>query len=115
MLNGVLNLVNTRGIPSMQNVGTSLTDTAETFSFPNHRFVNDYFQGFFVVRIVGTNEAPADAVPINFTTEGLPNSNKPVFDVKGTAITTANWPGDGVYLMFYDRTTDVLRLMTTGI
>ena len=108
-----LNFVNSRGIPCLETVSASLTTTGETYTFNSHPYIAANFQGLFAVKVSGTAAAPTDAVPIYFTTAGVGNSTVQVFDAAGTALTTATWPGDGVFLFWYDRTTNVTRLMTT--
>lgn len=106
-----LNFVNTRGIPCLETVGCNLTTSAETFSFNPHPYVNNYFQGLFIVKVSGTPTAPTTAVPIKFATVGLDNSLVDVTNYSGAGYTTADWPGDGVYIFFYDKTTNILRLL----
>lgn len=108
----LLRFVNRGGIPCLETVGVELTTSAETFSFNSHHNIGMNFQGLFAVKVSGTPTAPGTAVPINFTTIGVNGSTVPVYTASGAALTTANWPGNGVYLFWYDRTTNITRLMS---
>lgn len=108
-----LKYVNTRGIPALETIRATQNTTGLTFTFNNHPYVNDFFQGFFVAKISGTPAAPQSAVPVYFDTDGVANSSIPVTNATGAGLTTTDFLGDGVYLFFYDRTTNVLRSMTT--
>lgn len=107
-----LNFVNTRGIPCLETVGCTLTTEGETYSFNQHPYVSSFFQGVLVIKVSGTQTAPTTAVPIKFNTIGLDNTSVPVTNSTGAGYTTSDWPGDGVYLFFYDRATNVLRLLS---
>lgn len=109
------NLVNKAGIPCLESIRATQTTTGLTFTFRNHANVSSYFQGLFLVKISGTPAAPTPAVPVFFDTDGLSNSSVAVSNSTGAGYTTADFPGDGVYLMFYDRSTNVLRIINTVI
>lgn len=111
MANTILKYVNSRGIPCIESQNVELTTDAETFYFNSHPFVNGRFQGQLFIKIAGTNTAPSTAVPIKFTTIGVSNSTVPVYNSQGTAITTATFAGNGVYVGFYDSDTNMLRLL----
>lgn len=117
MANKRINRVNTLGIPTIESIKATLTTTALTFTFNNHPQVSDYFQGLFIVKISGTPTPPsgATAVAVYFDTDGLPGSAVAVCNSTGAGLTSSDFPGDGVYLMFYDRTTNVLRMINTII
>jgi hypothetical protein len=109
----ILKNVNRGGVPCMETVGATLSTSALTYTFNPHPFVGNFFQGLFAVKVSGTPTAPTTAVPVNFTTEGVGGSTVVLYDAAGKELTTATWPGDGVYLFWYDRTTNITRLMTT--
>ena len=111
MASTVLTFTNGRGFPAIENEGVTLTETAETFSFNSHPFLRSPFQGGFWVKITDTPTAPGTAVPINFTTSGVSNSTVAVYNAQGTALTTATFPGNGIYLAFYDSDTGIVRLL----
>ena len=110
-----LNFVNRIGIPTLATTGATLTTTGLTYSFNNHPFMGISFQGIFIVKIAGTPTAPSTAVPVYFTTENVDNSTVALCNAAGTALTTSTFPGDGVYICFWDDTTKILRLLTTTV
>ena len=95
-----LKAVNQKGWPTIESNGVTLTTTAETFSFAAHPYVGFPFQGGLFIKISGTQTAPSTAVPINFSTTGVANSTVAVYNSQGTALTTATFPGDGIYIGF---------------
>lgn len=108
----ILRRVNGAGIPCIESTAVNLTTTAATFTFNAHPLVRNNFSGLILVRISNSFTAPADAVPVQFVTSGVPNSTQEVLTFNGTAVTTADWEGEGVYLFFYDRDRDQLILLT---
>lgn len=108
----ILRKVNGNGIPCIESTAVSLTTTAATFTFNSHPFVRNNFSGLILVKISNTFTPPATAVPVQFVTDGVPNSTQPVLTFNGTAVTTTDWEGEGVYLFFYDRENNQLILLT---
>lgn len=106
-----LKAVNQKGWPTIESTGVTLTTTAETFSFAAHPYVGLPFQGGLYIKISGTPAAPTTAVPINFTTTGVADSTVAVHNAQGAALTTATFPGDGIYIGFWDTDTGLLRLL----
>lgn len=106
-----LKFCNKLGFPCLENVSAALSTTAEVFTFNPHPFRNHNFSGGLFVKIHGTATAPTTAVPIQFATEGVPGSNIAVAGTDGEALTTATWPGNGVYLMFFDKDENKLMLL----
>lgn len=103
------------GIPCLESIRATQNTTGLTFTFRNHANVSDYFQGMFIVKISDTPSAPTPAVAVYFDTDGLSNSSVAVANSTGAGFATDDFPGDGVYLMFYDRSTNVLRMLNTVV
>jgi hypothetical protein len=113
MANTILRFVNQGGIPCIEDTGVTLTTAAATFSFNRHSFVRGNFSGLILVKITSTFTAPTTAVDIQFVTAGVANSTQTVYESNTmTAVTTATWPGPGIYLAMYDRESDKLVLLT---
>ena len=107
----LLRFSNKGGFPCIESTGNNLTSTSSTYIFNAHQFVNNNFYGGLFIKITDTPTAPETAVPIQFTTAGVTNSTIPVLNAQGTALTTATFPGNGIYLAFYDRDTNNLQLL----
>lgn len=108
----IVKRVNRLGIPAIKTINASLSDTRLTLTFANHANVSDFFQGLFLVYVTSlpTLPAPENAVPIYLNTEGYLGSDKQLFTPQGVAVTTSVI-AEGVYLCFYDSTTDKVRVM----
>lgn len=105
--------VNRFGVPCIQSINATLSDTRLTLTFASHANVRDDFQGLFLVNIPSL---PADlptgelSVPVYLSTEGYFGSEKQLFTAKGDPVGT-NEIKVGVYLCFYDSTTGLVRVM----
>ena len=102
--------VNRLGIPATKNVGATLSTDRLTITFDNHPNVSDFFQGFFVVYISNLPAAPETPVAVYLNTSGLLGSDKQLYTSKSVAVNTGE-VANGVYLCFYDSTTDMVRVM----
>lgn len=98
-------------IPCIESTAVNLTTEEATFSFNSHPFVSKFFQGPIFVKISSSFTAPTTAVPIKFTTTNVPNSTVTLTGKNGEAITTETWEGTGIYMVFYDRASNVLELI----
>ena len=106
-----IRFANRNGFPCIETTGNTLTTTASTYSFNSHPFVMNHFYGGLFIKVTNTPTAPETAVPVQFTTTGVTGSTVAVLDAQGVALTTSTFPGDGIYLGFYDRDTDKLQLL----
>lgn len=106
-----LRYVNTRGIPCIESVNAVLTDTTLTFGFNKHPYVGNNFSGLIAVKVENTFTAPETAVPVFFTTQGVPGSTIALTTLNGEAVTTDTWTGTGIHIVFYDREDNVLQLI----
>lgn len=108
----ILKTVNRNGFACIESTNVTLSTTAEVFSFNRHAFGGANFQGGFFVKIAQSEATPTTAVPIQFTTTGVPGSTVNVYDAKGDQFTTDNWPGEAIYLAWFDTETNQVRLLT---
>lgn len=112
MASTFLRTVNNRGIPTIQSAGFTLTDSALTFSFNSHPNTSNNFSGLIAVKVTDTFTAPGTAVPVYFVTQGVAGSTIALTTYNGAAVTSSTWPGTGIHLVFYDRESNVLQLIS---
>lgn len=105
---------NKQGIPNIESQSVSVGTDAITFNFNPHSQLGAWFQGLIVVKISQSFPTQANPLPIKFATIGFSDSAKNLV-AHETNVTTGDWPGQGIYLCFYDRATDKLQLITTSI
>lgn len=112
MANVIVNRVNQNGLPCIKSTGVNLSDTRLTISFANHVNVSNYFQGLFLIYVtdVPAEAAEADDIPVYVATDGYVGSEKQLYTPQTTAV-MADEVKAGVYLCFYDSTTDRVRVM----
>ena len=103
--------INTRGIPTIESTGVTISTTDVVFSFKSHAGRNTHFRGLLLVKL--NQELPAGvdpALPIKFTSEF--GGTKEITLAGGSVVTAEQYPGPGVYLFYYDRFADVLQVLT---
>ncbi len=108
----MLKLSNTRGIPCLEVQNIDVRTANVVFQFAEHPYFRQNFQGLFLVRNTKTFAAPTSALPVQFETIGVANSQVNVVDVDGSQILSTYLTGKGIYLFFYDRPTNTLQLMS---
>ena len=103
--------VNRGGIPAISSVSVTVTSTAVQFDFNNHPNIGSPFRGLLIVRL---NQAipsgTTSTLPIVFTSGGGNPKNLTGFN--GSDITVSQISGTGIYLCWYESSTDTLQLLT---
>lgn len=102
---------NVNGIPAISSNSVTVGTTAVSYDFYNHRSVGGPFRGILIVRL---NQAipsgTTDTLEINFTTNSGNAKTLTKFD--GEAVTVADIAGTGIYLVWYESSSDTLQLLT---
>lgn len=99
---------NINGIPAIQSRGVKVTADAVNFTF-RPDWDRNPFRGLILVNIVDEIPSGTDtSLPITFTMAGN-TSNVTV--AGGANLTVADFSGTGVYLVYYDRFSNVLQLI----
>ena len=102
------------GIPTLSSNSVSVSTTAVSFDFTNHRNVGAPYRGLLIVRLNQAIPAGTTATrPIQFTSGGSNAKTVNTFD--GEAVTVADFPGTGIYLLWYESQTDTLQLLTGSL
>ena len=107
------NFANRNGIPMIETTSVTVGTDNVVLALPNRvfRWLND--KGVILLRV---NQAIAEGttatLPIVFQSNDF---TQPLTNVGGTAITVAQIPGAGVYMIYYDKDANLMQLLTTQI
>lgn len=107
------NFCNRMGVPMIETTAVSVGTEEVTLTIPNRsfRWLND--KGLALVRLAQSIPAgTTDTLPIVFSAN---NIIQPLTNVGGEAITVAQIPSTGVYLVYYDKDSNLMQLLTTEI
>ena len=103
-------LVNRRGSAAIVSVSVTVSSDNVVFTFANHAFVNSWYRGtIFVDLAQAIPTGTTGTLPVVFSTNGVTQA---VTKYNGEALTVADLPGTGVYEFWFDRSTNVLQIMT---
>ncbi len=103
---------NINGIPCIEARSVAVTDTSVDFRF-NPDWDRRPFRGLLLVYLSeAIPEGTTATLPVRFSMAGT-TSNVTV--AGGDNLTAADLPGVGVYLVYYDRFSDMLQLLNTTI
>jgi hypothetical protein len=101
--------VNINGIPTVKTQSVLVSDTTVDFKF-NPDWDRRPFRGLLLVNI--SEEIPTGTtttLPIRFSMAGTTSN---VTLAGGDNLTVADLPGVGIYLLYYDRFSDTLQLLS---
>lgn len=102
--------VNRRGSAAIQSTGVIVGADSVVYSFPNHAFLSNWYRGTIFVNLAQAIPAGTTAtLPVVFETNGVTQT---VTRYGGGTITVADLQGAGVYMMWFDKTTNTLQIMT---
>lgn len=103
--------VNQFGIPTVSSNAVSVGTTQVAFDFTNHPTVGEPFRGLVIIRL---NQAiptgTTTTLPIVFTSDGA--NTVDLIGFNGDAVTVADIPGTGIYLVFVDSPSNSVQLLT---
>lgn len=103
--------VNRGGIPALRSLSVSVTTSDVRFDFNNHRNVGSPFRGLLVINLAqAVPDGTTTTLPIIFTSDGGNAQSLTTFN--GEAVTVADISGTGIYLAWYESSTDTLQLLT---
>ena len=110
-----LNFINRKGIPLIESAGVETTATQVIITIANRAFHFLGDRGVFLFRL---NQAlpTGNTLPIIFSwTEFSQTFTQPLTLVNNEPTTAAQLTGSGVYMIYYDKVTNLLQLMTIGV
>jgi len=102
------NFANRNGIPMLESSSVEVTDTNVVINIPDRafRFLNG--TGMILFRL--NTEITNTALPIIFSSNNFTQS---LTVVGGTNATGTNMAGVGIYLIYYDKNSNLMQLLTT--
>ena len=104
--------VNVNGIPTLSSNSVTVGTTQVSFDFNNHRNVGRPFRGLLIVRLAQAIPAgTTDTLPIVFTSDG--GNAQPLTKENGEAVTVADIPGTGIYILWFESQTNTLQVPNT--
>ena len=102
---------NLNGVPAISSNSVTVGTTAVSYDFYNHVNVGRPFRGIIIVRL---NQAiPAgttDTLEVQFTSNG--GNAKTLTKYDNEPVTVADIAGTGIYLVWYESSSDTLQLLT---
>ena len=103
--------VNQSGIPALRSLTVTVGTSDVRFDFNNHRNVGRPYRGLLVINLAQAIPAgTTDTLPIVFTSGGGSVAN--LTTLNGNPVTVADISGTGIYLAWYESSTDTLQLLT---
>ena len=104
---------NRRGVPKIDVQSVNVTATNVEFVLPNNAFRFLAENGLVLIRVgVAIPTGTAGTLPIVFKSN---DSTQAVTDVGSSEVTAADQPSTGVYLYFYDKTGNVMQLLSRTV
>lgn len=107
------NFCNRNGIPMIETNSVTVTDDNVVLTLPNRsfRWLND--KGIILFRLNQSIPTGTTAtLPIVFSANDFV---QPLTNLGGEAITVAQLPSTGVYLIYYSKDNNLMQLLTTEI
>ena len=106
--------VNQSGIPALRSLSVTVGTANVSFDFNNHRNMGRPFRGLLVINLAQViPTGTTDTLPIVFTSGGGNVAELTTFN--GDPVTVADITGTGVYLAWYESSTDSLQLLTGAL
>ena len=102
--------VNRTGIPALRSLSVTVTATQVLFDFNNHRNVGSPFRGLIIINLAQAIPTGTTAtLPVVFTSDG--GNAKTLTGYNGDPITVADILGTGIYIVWYESSSDTLQLV----
>lgn len=101
---------NRGGVPKIDVQSINVTDTNVEFVLPNNAFRTLPENGLVLIRIgVAIPTGTTGTLPVLFTSN---DSSQAITNVGSAEVTAADLPSTGVYLFFYDKTGNVMQILS---
>ena len=105
------NFANRNGIPMIENTNITVNTDNVVIGIPRRafRFLNG--NGVILFRLNTALPEAAGTLPILFASNEF---TQPVTLIGGDSATATQFTGTGIYLIYYDKNSNLLQLLTTG-
>ena len=104
---------NRGGVPKIDVQSVNVTDTSVEFALPNNAFRFLSENGLVLIRIgIAIPTGTTTTLPVNFVAN---DSTQVITDVGATEVTVADIPNTGIYLFFYDKSNNVMQLLSRTV
>ena len=101
------NFANRNGIPMIESSSVEVTDTNVIINIPNRAFRFLSGTGLMLFRL--NTEITNTTLPILFSSNSF---TQPLTIVGGDAATGTNISGIGIYLIYYDKNSNIMQLLS---
>lgn len=110
------NFVNRRGIPLIESSSVTTDDTNAIINISNNAFRFLETRGIFLFRLNTEIPTAAATLPIIFSWTGLNGQSRTqsLTIVGGDPATATQLSGTGVYIIYYDKSANILQLISVG-
>ena len=105
------NFANRNGIPMIESANVTVNTDNVVIGIPRRAFRSLPNNGLILFRLNTAIEG-ADTLPILFASNEFTQA---LTTIGGTAATVAQMSGTGIYLIYYDKSCNLLQLMTTNV
>ena len=104
---------NRRGVPKVDVQGVRVTDTGVEFVLPNFAFRFLPENGLVLIRVgVAIPSGTTTTLPVVFSSN---DATQAITDVGGAELTAADIPSTGVYLFYYDKSANIMQLLSRTV
>lgn len=104
---------NRSGVPKIDVQSVNVTDTRVEFALPNNAFRMLPENGLVLIRIgVAIPTGTTATLPVVFTSN---DASQAVTDVGSAEVTAADLPSTGIYLFFYDKTGNIMQILSRTV
>ena len=107
------NFCNRNGVPMLETTSVTVGTDNVVLALPNRafRWLND--KGSALIRLnQSIPTGTTTTLPVVFSSNDF---TQPLTNVSGTEITVAQIPSTGVYVVYYDKDSNTMQLLTTQI
>lgn len=101
---------NRRGVPKVDVQSVTVTDANVQFTLPNNAFRFLPESGLVLIRMgIAIPTGTTATLPLAFASN---DATQVITDVGGTELTVADLPSTGVYLFYYDKSANLMQLLS---